>query len=383
LPGAHADEPAAPPADTGAVTEAAVRPDRTYIVTGGLGGLGLVTARKLVALGARHLTLVSRSGKPTEEAAPVLAELAESAELALVRADVSLSQDVRALVDEVAAGPYPVGGVVHAAGSYDKKLIAELTWESIDAQLAAKAYGGWLLHEAAQSSFPELEFFVTYSSIASVLGGATQGHYAAASAGLDSLAEWRTRQGLPGLSVNWGAWARVGMSARLEEHLSREIERSGVRFFSPARALDTLARLWGGRPRTQRVVGEFDWDRYVAGSATGDQFYDRLARQDGAADDGFDAASLGAMPAPERRALITQVVREKVVAVLQMEADDELDESTEFVSLGLDSLMAQNVKSGLEQVFRLPLAASITFDHPTVRQLADFLDGQLCPVPTA
>jgi acyl carrier protein len=173
------------------------------------------------------------------------------------------------------------------------------------------------------------------------------------------------------------------MSARLEEHLSREIERSGVRFFSPARALDTLARLWGGRPRTQRVVGEFDWDRYVAGSATGDQFYDRLARQDDAADDGFDAASLGAMPAPERRALITQVVREKVVAVLQMEADDELDESTEFVSLGLDSLMAQNVKSGLEQVFRLPLAASITFDHPTVRQLAGFLDGQLCPVPTA
>ncbi|WP_082317775.1 SDR family oxidoreductase [Streptomyces sp. NRRL WC-3549] len=318
LPGGSDDEPSAPAADTEAAPEDTVRPDRTYVVTGGLGGLGLVTARKLVALGARHLTLVSRSGKPTEEAAPVLAELAESAELAVVRADVSRPEGVRELVGEVEAGPWPVGGIVHAAGSYDKKLIAELTWESIDAQLAAKAYGGWLLHEAARSSFPELAFFVTYSSIASVLGGATQGHYAAASAGLDSLAEWRTRQGLPGLSVNWGAWARVGMSARLEEHLSREIERSGVRFFSPTRALDTLARLWGGRPRTQRVVGEFDWDRYVAGSATGDQFYDRLARQDDTADDGFDAASLGALPAPERRGLITQVVREKVAAVLQL-----------------------------------------------------------------
>ncbi|MGW2114329.1 type I polyketide synthase [Streptomyces zhihengii] len=382
LPGTRAEE-AAPPADGEAVADTAVRPDRTYVVTGGLGGLGLVTARKLVALGARHLTLVSRGGRPTDEAAPVLEELAESAELALVRADVSLPEGVRALVDELAAGPYPVGGLVHAAGSYDKKLIAELTWESIDAQLAAKAYGGWLLHEAARDSFPELEFFVTYSSIASVLGGATQGHYAAASAGLDSLAEWRTRQGLPGLSVNWGAWARVGMSARLEEHLSREIERSGVRFFSPTRALDTLARLWGGRPRTQRVVGEFDWDRYVTGSATGDQFYDRLARQDAAADDGFDAASLGALPAPERRALITQVVRDRVVVVLEMAADDELDESTEFVSFGLDSLMAQNLKSGLERTFGVPLAASVTFDHPTVRQLADFIDGQLCPVPTA
>ncbi|MFF0027378.1 SDR family oxidoreductase [Streptomyces avermitilis] len=382
LPGETADEPSTA-AETETDAPAGVRPDRTYLVTGGLGGLGLVTARKLVALGARHLTLVSRSGKATEAATPLLAKLAEGAELAVVRADVSRPADVRRLVAEVAAGPYPVGGVVHAAGSYDKKLIAELTWESIDAQLAAKAYGGWLLHEAARTSFPELEFFVAYSSIASVLGGAAQGHYAAASAGLDSLAEWRTRQGLPGLSVNWGAWARVGMSARLEDHLSREIERGGVHFFSPTRALDTLARLWGGTPRTQRVVGEFDWDRCAAGSETGDQFYDRLARPDRADDDGLDRAFLAALPTPERTALITQVVREKVAAVLHLTADDELETTAEFGALGLDPLSAQNVTSGLEQAFRLPLPASLTLDHPTVRQLAAFLDGQLCPVPAA
>ncbi|MFE9999925.1 SDR family oxidoreductase [Streptomyces avermitilis] len=382
LPGEAADEPsAASEAETDAPAD--IRPDRTYLVTGGLGGLGLVTARKLVALGARHLTLVSRSGKATEGATPLLAKLAEDAELAVVRADVSRPADVRRLVAEVAAGPYPVGGVVHAAGSYDKKLISELTWESIDAQLAAKAYGGWLLHEAAQASFPELEFFVTYSSIASVLGGAAQGHYAAASAGLDSLAEWRTRQGLPGLSVNWGAWARVGMSARLEEHLSREIERGGVHFFSPTRALDTLARLWGGTPRTQRVVGEFDWDRHAADSETGDQFYDRLVRPDRADDDGLDRALLAALPKPERTALITQVVREKVAAVLRLTAGDELETTAEFGSLGLDPLSARHVTSGLEQAFRLPLPASLALDHPTVRQLAAFLDGQLCPVPAA
>ncbi|SOD81884.1 type I polyketide synthase [Streptomyces sp. Ag109_G2-15] len=362
---------------------AGLRADRTYLVTGGLGGLGLVTARKLVALGARHLTLVSRSGRATEEASPVLADLAADAEIDVVRADISRSEDVQRLVRHLAAGPYPLGGIVHAAGSYDKKLISELTWESIDAQLAAKAYGGWLLHEAAEESFPELEFFVTYSSIASVLGGATQGHYAAASAGLDALAEWRSRRGVPGLSVNWGAWARVGMSARLEEHLSQEIERSGVRFFSPTRALDTLARLWG-RPRTQRIVGEFDWDRYVAGSVTGDLFYDRLARQtpddDGT---GLDLTALAALPGAERLAAVTGVVREKVAAVLHLEEGDELDVSTEFVSLGLDSLMAQQVKAALEQTFRLPLPASLTHDHPTVRALAQFVDGQLAPAPTA
>ncbi|MFI1364187.1 type I polyketide synthase [Streptomyces griseochromogenes] len=362
---------------------AGLRPDRTYLVTGGLGGLGLVTARKLAALGARHLTLVSRSGRATEEASPLLADLAADAEIDVVRADISRAEDVQRLVRHLAAGPYPLGGIVHAAGSYDKKLISELTWESIDAQLAAKAYGGWLLHEAAEESFPELEFFVTYSSIASVLGGATQGHYAAASAALDALAEWRGRRGVPGLSVNWGAWARVGMSARLEEHLSQEIERSGVRFFSPTRALDTLARLWG-RPRTQRIVGEFDWDRYVSGSATGDLFYDRLARQtpddDGT---GIDLTALAALPEAERLATVTGVVRDKVAAVLHLEEGDELDVSTEFVSLGLDSLMAQQVKAALEQTFRLALPASLTHDHPTVRALARFVDGLLGPVPAA
>ncbi|WP_411105004.1 SDR family oxidoreductase [Streptomyces sp. cmx-4-9] len=357
-----------------------IRPDRTYLITGGLGGLGLVTAAKLVTLGARHLTLVSRSGKAGDEAAGILADLAGRAEVRILAADVADPADVRRLGAELAAGPHPVGGVVHAAGSFDKKLIAELTWESIDSQLSAKAYGGWLLHELAQASLPELDFFVTYSSIASVLGGATQGHYAAANAGLDALAEWRGRQGLPGLSVNWGAWARVGMSARLEEQLSKEIENSGVRFFSPTRALDTLARLWHG-PRSQRVVGEFAWPRYVAGNAVGDAFYDRLARpgDDGAQDGGAELRSLIALPAGERLEKITAAVRELVAGVLQLEADDELSPHTEFVAMGLDSLMAQTVKARLEKSFQLALPASLTFDHPTVRRLSAFLDGRLSP----
>ncbi|WP_327067875.1 SDR family oxidoreductase [Kitasatospora sp. NBC_01302] len=361
------------PADGAAVT---VRPDRNYLVTGGLGGLGLVTAAKLVDLGARQLTLVSRSGRPTEEAAAVLAALAERAEVEVVRADVSRREDVERLTALLRTAAHPLGGIVHAAGSFDKTLIADLTWEAFEEQLAAKAYGGWLLHEAA-ASFPELAFFTSYSSIAAVLGGATQGHYAAAGAALDSLAEWRVRQGLPGLSVNWAAWARVGMSARLEEHLIAEIERSGVRFFSPTRALATLARLWDG-PRTQRLVGEFDWDRYVVGGVE-DALYDRLARQDQAADGSFEPQALAALPKPERLALIDQLVREKVADVLHLEEGDELSPNAEFLSLGLDSLMAQTVKTGLESAFRLPLPASLTYDHPTVRQLSAFLEEQLAP----
>ncbi|NEB78124.1 SDR family oxidoreductase, partial [Streptomyces sp. SID14478] len=378
------EEPTAAPQASAEQAPTGLRDDRTYLVTGGLGGLGLVTARRLAALGARHLTLVSRSGEPAEEAAPLLAELAEHAELAVVRADISSPEDVRELVRRIEEGPHRLGGIVHAAGpSYDKKLIAELTWEAIDQQLEAKAYGGWLLHEAAEQHFPDLDFFVVYSSVSSILGGfVAQGHYAAGNAALDGLADWRVRRGLPGLALNWSSWSRVGMSARMDEILIQELEHSGVHLFSPTRALNTLVRLWD-RPRSQRVVGDFDWDRYMSGRVTGDLFFDRLARHAPEPDGGFDLAALRSLPAEERGAQITGLVRDKVAAVLNLEEADELPPNAEFVSLGLDSLMAQQVKAGLERTFRLPLPASLTYDHPTVRQLAAFLNAQFGPVPTA
>ncbi|MFF0854600.1 SDR family NAD(P)-dependent oxidoreductase [Streptomyces sp. NPDC003280] len=378
------EDPAARRSETAERQPAGLRDDRTYLVTGGLGGLGLATARKLAALGARHLTLVSRSGKAAPEAAELLAGLAEEAEVDIVRADLGRAEDVARLVRHIEAGPHRLGGIVHAAGgSYDERLISELTWESIEDQLEAKAYGGWLLHEATEQAFPDLEFFVVYSSVSSVLGGfVAQGHYAAGNAALDGLADWRARRGLPGLALNWSSWSRVGMSSRMNDVLIQELERGGVHLFSPTRALNTLVSLWD-QPRSQRVVGDFDWDRYMAGRVTGDLFFDRLARRAPEEDDGLDVAALAALSPEERATAVTAVVREKVAAVLHLEEGDELDPNTEFVSLGLDSLMAQQVRSGLEQAFRLPLPASLTHDHPTVRQLAGFLGERIGPAPAA
>ncbi|MGQ4417148.1 beta-ketoacyl reductase, partial [Streptomyces sp. SAS_269] len=331
-----------------------------------------------------HLTLVSRGGKPAPEAAELLAGLAEEAEVDIVRADLGRAEDVARLVRHIESGPHSLGGIVHAAGgSYDERLISELTWESIEDQLEAKAYGGWLLHEATEQTFPDLEFFVVYSSVSSVLGGfVAQGHYAAGNAALDGLADWRARRGLPGLALNWSSWSRVGMSSRMNDVLIQELERGGVHLFSPTRALNTLVSLWD-QPRGQRVVGDFDWDRYMAGRVTGDLFFDRLARRAPEDDGGLDVAALAALPPGERATAVTAVVREKVAAVLHLEEGDELDPNTEFVSLGLDSLMAQQVRSGLEQAFRLPLPASLTHDHPTVRQLAGFLGERIGPAPAA
>lgn len=361
--------------------EFAVRADRTYLVTGGLGGLGLVTARKLVDLGARHVALLSRRGTPTPEASGVLDALSERAEVTVLSADIASADDVARVFAQLRAGEHPLGGIVHAAGEIGKSLISSLTWDVIDEQLRPKMYGGWLLHEASRD-LPDLDFFVVYSSIASVIGGVTQAHYAAASAFLDGLATWRERQGLPGLATNWGAWASVGMSARLDDNLSREVERGGIRFFSPARGLRALGQLLS-RSVAQRVVGEYDWDRIARAASNVNALYSRLARRAETPDSGLDLTALLAKPKAERLAVVTELVRGKVAAALHCDDAESVDTTAELVSLGFDSLMAMEVKSGLESAFRLALPASLAFDYPSVQQLTEFVNGQLAAEPTS
>ncbi|GHE15618.1 type I polyketide synthase [Streptomyces alanosinicus] len=361
-----------------------VRPDRTYLISGGLGGLGLVTATELADRGARHLVLVSRGGKATPEAEPVLAALGERCEITVRRADLAEPADVARLFAELRGADVPLGGIVHAAGTAGKSLIGSMTWQDIDEQLAAQAYGGWLLHEASLD-FPDLDLFVVHSSIAAVVGGATQAHYAAAFTFLDGLVAWRARQGLAGRAVNWGMWSRVGMSARLDEHMATELERTGMRFFSPARALRTLRRLLSA-PAVQYVAGEWDWDRFVTVNPLTNALYARVVGRGGtgqgsgpeASGPALDLDALTAQPKPERLAAIGQVVLARVAAVLQAE-EEEVDPATEFVALGLDSLMSVDLRVGLESDFRVPLPASLTFDHPSPQALAEHLDAQLVP----
>lgn len=363
-----------------------VRPDRSYLISGGFGGLGLVTAAKLVDLGARHLILVSRSGRPTPEAAPVLEALAQRCDITVAQTDLADAADMARLFTRVRSGRVPLGGIVHAAGSAGSSLIGNLTWSAIDEQLRAQAYGGWLLHEASLDC-PDLDFFVVHSSIAAVVGGSTQAHYAAAFAFLDGLTAWRTRQGLASQATNWGMWSRVGMSARLDENLARELERGGLRFFSPARALRLMHRLLS-TPAAQYVAGQWDWRRYVSTNPLQNALYSRLptdrdstpAGNDTTGGPAFDVAALRGKPRPERLAAVGEVVLARVADALHAEEGEEIEATTEFVALGLDSLMALELKVGLEAAFGVALPASLAFDYPSPQLLLEFIDAQLVPV---
>ena len=187
-----------------------LRDDATYLVTGGLGSIGLEIAGYLAAHGAKHLVLTSRRA-PERGRATAHRRLERTARLRIrvVAADVADAHDVARLLATVQAELPPLAGIVHAAGEIGTTPLSDLDDAEVDRVFAGKVWGAWHLSEAAADL--KLDFFLTTSSIASVWGGYGQTAYSAANAFLDGLA-WRLReQGIPGVSVNFGPWS-AGMA---------------------------------------------------------------------------------------------------------------------------------------------------------------------------
>ena len=231
-------------------TPLALRDDATYLVTGGLGSIGLEIAGYLAANGAKHLVLTSRRS-PSEAAQKRIDALTEQhgSDIRVVTADVADADDVSRLLSTVKADLPPLAGIVHAAGEIDTTPLADLTDAEVDRVFAGKVWGAWYLSEAAPEL--KLDFFVTTSSIASVWGGYGQTAYGAANAFLDGLT-WRLReQGIAGVSANFGPW-----SAGMADAESRaKLAKRGIKTLSPADALAGSGRSDRRVRRAGRRVG--------------------------------------------------------------------------------------------------------------------------------
>jgi acyl transferase domain-containing protein/NAD(P)-dependent dehydrogenase (short-subunit alcohol dehydrogenase family)/acyl carrier protein len=361
--------------------EVRLRPDRGYLVTGGLGGLGLVAARKLAAQGARHLLLVGRRAPSPQQQAEFDAGFDGLAEVRYLRGDIADPADVDRIFAELAASGRPVGGIVHTAGVLADGPVSAQTWETIDTVFGAKVYGTWLLHEAAQR-LPDLDFLVGYSSAAAGLGGVTQSNYAAANAFMDNVMRWRALRGLPGLSINWGPWSQIGMSSRLTPQIMRAWEDQGISFFTPERGTSALVSLLGA-PIAQVGFGQCDWPRFVSNKPVANALYQPVLGAAGSERDGFDLDAVLRLEGAPRGEALEALVLAELGRVLRVADPEDLDPDTEFLNLGLDSLMAMELRAALQGALRTPLPASVAFDHPTTVALADFLAVQLTARPAA
>jgi NADPH:quinone reductase-like Zn-dependent oxidoreductase/aryl carrier-like protein len=353
------------------------RADASYLITGGLGGFALAVARWMAERGAGHLVLLGRRGSDTPGAREAAAGLEQLGAKVVVRAcDVSRPEDLGAVLAEVDRALPPLRGVVHAAMVLEDALLTNLDDDRMDRVLAPKVGGTWNLH--AQTLRRPLDFFVMFSSLSSVFGHAGQANYAAANAFLDAVAWYRRSRGLPALTINWGYIGEVGYLARHHE-LGERLKRQGVLSIDIAEALAALEKAMQ-REQIQASVMRFDRSLWRGLGVTG-RVSPRLAhlcRQaeagpGSARQPGLSGRGAVSAAAPEaRRGVLEALLREKVARVLAT-VPERLEVDRPLLQLGLDSLMAVELRNWIEGELRVNLPVVELMRSPSLALLADLL----------
>ena len=344
-----------------------INAEASYLITGGLGMLGRQAAKWLANHGATQVILVSRR-TPDEAARTFLDEIeAAGCDVKVYSADMTSRRDVTTLFRRFGADLQPLGGVIHSAGVLDDALLAGQTWDRFDKVLSAKIRGAELLHEFTREL--QLDFFVMYSSAASVLGSPGQSNYATANAFLDGLAWQRKAAGLPGISINWGPWTE-GMAS--DERVVKRLALQGVTPLTAAEAHSAMELMLCG-DFVQATVIDVDWQRMTIGlGGESPAVLEGLAavRPKSQMGDSALVGRLKRIQGNARRDLLVQTVQDLLQAILSTPDVPEIDRP--LIEMGLDSLMAVEFSTQLQMMLgqQFPIGPTMLFDHPTIDAIA-------------
>ncbi|MBV9654054.1 MAG: SDR family NAD(P)-dependent oxidoreductase, partial [Acetobacteraceae bacterium] len=352
-------------------TAAPVRPDATYLISGGLGALGLLAAQGLADLGARHLVLCGRKEPAKAALATIDGLRAKGVQVVTHALDIGDEAAVRRVFADVAANMPTLRGVVHGAGVLDDALTEELSADRFGTVMRGKVEGARVLDRCTDGL--DLDFFVMFSSVAALLGSMGQGNYAAANAMLDAIAADRIARGLPALSIAWGPWAEIGLAAETANRGER-IAGRGLLSLPPAEGRRMFERLLGaGTPYVAAM--HFDRRRWMemAAPATASLFAD-LPEASGDEPAGSAAADAGAFAGGMEA--MSRLVVGQLAAVLRL-SPDRVPSDKPFRSFGLDSLMGLELRNRLERALGLKLSASTIWNFPTANQLCAHLVARL------
>ncbi len=347
-----------------------VRSDGAYIVTGGLGGIGLAVARWLADSGAARVVLNGRSA-PSEAAEAVLAELRGRTEVVVELGDLAAPGVAERLVTAAGHAGRALRGVVHSAAVLDDQLVAGLTRESLDAIWAPKATGALRLHQALGGV--ELDWWAGFSSMAALLGSPGQLAYGCANAWLDALAQWRRANGMPATAINWGQWADIGLASTLSFSVLDPM--------SPDEGLEALEGVLAGdftrvgvaRLRLDRAVEVFPEIRelgYFAGMAG--EVDIEVADDDWAGPD-----ALRGLDAEEVERIVTARLRRRISAVMGFSAESAIETDQPLTELGMDSLMAVRMRNTVRADFGVEPPVALILQGATMADLAVDLIRQL------
>ena len=355
-----------------------LRGDRTYLVTGGLGGIGCALAGWLADRGAGAIVLNGRRD-PDPEAIETIDTLHRRGVTVQVEiADVTDTAAVDAMLERIDATLPPLAGVIHSVGVLSDAVLANQSWDSFQQVLWPKMLGAWHLHRATMHR--DLDMFVLFSSVAGVLGNAGQANHAAANAFLDQLAAHRRAFGLPGQTIAWGAWSGLGEAEEQRERIESQLEATGTGWITPQqglRALETLVR----QDAPAGMVASVDWPTFAAAHDDIPPFLEELSSADDmdeTSESSEDVLSqLRVSSQTESESILVSFLQKELQAVMRLPSPPS--NSIGFFDLGMDSLMAVELRNRLNRVFAGEYVVSNTavFDYPDISTLARYLADEL------
>jgi acyl carrier protein len=333
----------------------------------------------MLAAGAGRVVLASRRS-PSAETEQQLRSLSSDGRVQVVSCDVADWDDLRRVWPEVDSPAWPLRGIIHAAGTLQDGVLTSQSWASFEEVLKPKVQGAINLHHLTASS-KTLELFVAFSSISGLFGLGGQGNYAAANVYLDALMSARRTMGLPGLSIQWGSVAQVGMAARLSREQKARVQARGIEPMDPDAALSAIPMLVRTQSATVAVAA-LDFTKFDASAREASTLTAALrpaaktVRRAVAENHAGARERLTRLHQSQRLGFLVERVQECVASLLGV-ASEAVDVTQGFHELGLDSLSAVELRSRLQTDFGVRLASTFAFDHSNVEAAANHLARQL------
>ena len=361
------------------IVDGQLRQDRTYLVTGGLGGIGIAVANWLADNDAGAIVLNGRRDPDPEAVEAIEALRARGVRIEVELADVTDPAAIDAMLARIDESLPPLGGVIHSVGVLSDAALGNQTWESFETVLSPKIVGAWHLHRATLDR--DLHMFLLFSSRVGVMGNPGQANHAAANAFLDQLAGHRRALGLPGQAIAWGAWSEIGEAAEQRERIERQRASRGGRWFTPQQGIRALERIVR-QDATTSVVMSMDWSVFEEAVEERPAFLeDMLSSSDDEADDAASSedvlSQLRMASAAGHEELLVSFLQQEVRAVLRLPTAPS--PTIGFFDLGMDSLMAVELRNRLNRAFTGEYVASntVVFDYPDISSLARHIAGEL------
>ena len=357
-----------------------LRADRTYLITGGLGGIGFAVANWLADRGAKAIVLNGRRPPDRQAQEAVDALRARDLTVHVAIADVTDWVAVDRMLADLQQELPPLAGVIHSVGVLSDGELGNQTWERFEQVLWPKVIGAWHLHRATTNC--DLDLFILFSSRVGVMGNPGQANHAAANAFLDQLAAHRRAIGLPGQAIAWGAWSGIGEAAEQKERIEGRLAALGSRWFTPQegiKALDKLVRTDG----THSAVMSLDWKIFQEAVEDRPPLLEDLLHD--VSEEETDTtlllddplSRLRRTPVAEHRSLLVSFLQQELQAVLRLPSAPS--PTVGFFDLGMDSLMAVELRNRLNRTFANEYVASntVVFDYPDINTLAEHLANEL------